>query len=78
MAYVSQPLRQAVQTPYAFDLMRRWSGWHIRCRLFGSGLQQQGDQSAPTGLVGGADAAAGLAVIILVEQHEILRLWIGL
>src|SRR5208337_461233 len=41
-------------------------------------LQQFGDQSGPTGLMRGADAAAGVAVKILVEQHMIAEVLVML
>ena len=35
-------------------------------------MQQQCDGRAPSGLVRRADAAAGIAVVIFVEQHEVV------
>ena len=39
--------------------------------------QQQRDQPGPAGLVRGADAAAGVAVEVLVEQHVVAEVRIG-
>src|SRR5262249_35678930 len=41
-------------------------------------LQQLGDQPRPTGLVHGPDAAAGVAVEVLVERDVIAEVWVGL
>ena len=40
--------------------------------------QELRDQPSPTGLMGRADAAAGVAVEILVEQQVIAEIWIPL
>src|SRR6476620_3076227 len=36
------------------------------------------DQAGPAGLVGGADASAGVAVEVLVEQQQVMPLGVGL
>src|SRR5262245_8809742 len=45
--------------------------------LFGSGLEEFGDEPGPTGLMRGADASAGVAVEIFVEEHVVTEVGVA-
>ena len=47
-------------------------------RVLGVLLDQLGDQAGPPGLVAGAEAGAGVAIEIFVEQDEVAPVRIGL
>ena len=45
---------------------------HVRCLLIDPRLQQQGDGSTPTGLMGSPYPATGIAILVFVEKYEVL------
>src|SRR5205823_3777284 len=56
---------------------RSRAGWSFGARLTWP-EDEVGDQAGPAGLVGGTEAAAVVAVEVLVERHQVMPARVGL
>src|SRR5882672_3214030 len=56
----------------------RESSWLFPRRLLAALLQQLGHHRRPSRLVAGAKSLPGVSVEVLVEEHQVPPVWIGL